>query len=446
MTTAPVVVRFEPRGAARDMMRTTDKVVLLSGAAGTGKSTPALMKLHLACLQVPKLRALVVRKTLVSLTASTLVTYREKVAPEALAAGIVKFHGGSQQEAASFRYSNGSRLVVGGCDKATSFLSTDYDMCFADEAIELSVDDIQIIDTRLRNGRLPYQQFLLATNPDRPTHHLKLRADAGNLLMLYSKHEDNPLLYQDGQWTERGRTYLDRLDTLTGARYQRLRWGRWVSSEGIVYEAWDPSVHVVDRFVPPESWTRWHVIDWGYTNPFVWQEWAEDGDGRLYLIREIYRTRRLVEDHARHVLRLCTEDGTPGGRWTVPKPRAIIADHDAEDRATWERHFGMSCSAAIKGVTEGIQAVQARMKVADDGRPRIFLMRDALVERDEELVEAGKPTCAEQEVDGYVWEPAKPGKAEKETPIKANDHSLDCVRYLCAEVDQGARPRVRILG
>lgn len=437
-----VVVRFEPRGAAREALKRQDRIVTLSGAAGTGKSVPALMKIHLACLSVPRVRCLVVRKTLTSLTASTLVSFREKVAAEAIAAGLVRFYGGSPQEPASYRYSNGSVLVMGGCDKATAFLSTDYDLAFADEAIELTVDDIEIINTRLRNGRLPYQQFLMATNPGPPTHMLKQMERDGRLVMLYSKHEDNPLLWDGAGWTERGRTYLARLDGLTGARYQRLRWGRWVSSEGIVYDGWDPSVHVVDRFEPPADWTRWHVIDFGFTNPFVWQDWAQDSDGRLFLVQEVYRTRRLVEDHARHVLSLCA----PGGTWVVPRPRAIVCDHDAEDRATWERHFGMSTVPAVKGVADGIQAVAARLKPAGDGRPRLFLMRDALVGRDESLVEAGKPTCTAEEMDGYIWEPAAPGKPEKERPLKQNDHGVDCARYLCAEVDLGARPRVRIMG
>lgn len=436
-------MRFEPRGAALAMLKSQADMILVSGAAGTGKSVPAMMKLHLACLQVKRLRCLVVRKTLTSLTASTLVSFREKVAGEALAAGIVRWYGGSASEPAAYRYpATGSVIVVGGLDQPTRLMSTEYDLAFLDEAIEATAEDVDTIHIRLRNGRLPYQQLLMATNPGAPTHPLKLRADAGRCQLLYGRHEDNPLLHDGAGWTERGRTYLARLDGLTGARYQRLRWGRWVSSEGIVYDGWDPSVHVVDRFVPPESWVRWHVIDFGFTNPFVWQEWAQDGDGRLFLVREVYRTRRLVEDHARHVLSLCA----PGGRWVVPRPRAIVCDHDAEDRATWERHFGMSTVAAVKGVADGIQAVAARLKPAGDGRPRLFLMRDALVERDEALVEAGKPTCTAEEVDGYVWEPAAAGKPEKERPLKQNDHGSDCARYLCAMVDQGARPRVRIMG
>src|SRR5690606_19164820 len=133
-----------------------------------------------------------------------------------IAAGLVRWFGGSGSEPAAFRYSNGSVVVVGGLDRATRLLSTEYDLCFIDEAIEVTEEDIDTIVTRLRNGRLSYQQLLMATNPGPPTHHLKARAEAGRTVMLYSKHEDNPRMYQAGEWTEYGREYLARLESLTG--------------------------------------------------------------------------------------------------------------------------------------------------------------------------------------------------------------------------------------
>jgi phage terminase large subunit len=423
------------------MFRRGDREICLSGAAGTGKSVAALMKLHLSCMNTPGVRALIVRKTHASLTASTLVTFRQMVAAEALTAGAVKFFGGSPQEPASFRYVNGSTIVVGGLDRASRLLSTEFDLAFVDEAVEVTPEDLDTIVTRLRHGRLSRQQLLMATNPGPPTHHLKQRADSGRCVMLYSRHEDNPRMFQDGEWTQYGSEYLARLDSLVGVRYQRMRWGKWVAAEGIVYEGWDESVHVVDRFAPPEGWTRWWSVDFGYTAPFVWQDWREDPDGRLHLVREIYQTKRLVEDHARDILRLVA----PGGKWSEPRPRAIICDHDAEDRATLERHLGMSTIAARKSVSDGIQAVQTRLKVAGDGRPRLVVMRDAVARRDPELVEAKKPTCVIDEFPGYVWA-VKPGGDLKEEPLKENDHSMDALRYVVAQLDLGARPRIRTLG
>ncbi|MDX2513850.1 phage terminase large subunit [Streptomyces stelliscabiei] len=438
------VVRFEPRGAVKALMGCKDNEVLLSGAAGTGKSVGALMKMHLACLSVPGVRALIARKTHASLTSSTLVTFRQKVAAEALTAGLVSFYGGSAQEPASFRYSNGSVIVVGGLDRSTRLLSTEYDLVFVDEAIEATPEDLDTLVTRLRNGRLSYQQLIMSTNPGPPTHHLKQRADAGRCTMLYSVHEDNPRLYADGEWTEYGQAYLARLDSLTGARYQRMRWGKWVAAEGLVYEGWDESVHVIDRFKISPEWTRWISIDLGFTNPTCIQWWAEDPDGRLYLHRELYRTRTLMEDHAKRMLELMKY---PSGQWREPQPRAIICDHDAEDRATLEKHLGLSTAAAKKTVSDGIQAVQSRLKVQADGKPRLFIFRDSLAEVDEDLAARALPTRTVEEITGYIWavKPGSGGSELKEEPLKKDDHAMDALRYMVAARDLVGRTRVRWL-
>jgi phage terminase large subunit len=68
------------------------------------------------------------------------------------------------------------------------------------------------------------------------------------------------------------------------------------------------------------------------------------------------------------------------------------------------------------------------------------LLRDALVQRDEELVDAQRPVCTAEEFGGYVWVPGK------EQPVKVDDHGMDCVRYLVAQLDAGGRPRVRWMG
>lgn len=422
-------VRFEARGAVRELFRSTDTEILLSGAAGTGKSVGALMYLHLLCLDNPKVRALIVRKTHASLTSSTLVSFREKVAREAIDAGLLHFFGGSAQEPASYRYRNGSVIVVGGLDRPTKLLSTEFDLVLVDEAIEVTAEDLDTIVSRLRNGVLPLQRLIMCTNPGPPSHHLKLRADSGRCRILYSRHEDNPRLYRNGEWTEYGKAYLARLDSLTGPRHQRLRWGKWVSAEGIIYDEWQDAVHLTDRFDIPADWPRWLSVDMGYTNPTVIQWWAQDPDGRLYLYREIYRTRVLMEDHAKHVRRVMEETGEP---WPV----AVICDHDAEDRATFEKYLGMVTTPARKTVSDGIQAVQARIRPAGDGRPRLFVLRDSVIDRDQDLADAGKPTSTAEEINGYVWA-VKPGRAGglKEQPVKQDDHGMDAMRYMVAAVD-----------
>lgn len=427
--------RFEPRGAVKELMSYRGREVLLSGAAGTGKSVGGLMKVHLACMMKEKVRALIVRKTHASLTSSTLVTFKEKVASEALAKGMMHFHGGSAQEPAAFRYNNGSTILVGGLDKASRLLSTEFDLIFVDEATEVSDEDLDTLITRLRNGVLSYQQLIMATNPGAPTHHLKRRADDGRTLLLYSKHEDNPRFHDGNDWTPDGQEYLSGLDTLKGPRYQRMRWGKWVAAEGQIFEDYDESVHVIDKFKVPDDWPLYITIDFGFVNPFVAQWWREDNDGRLYLTREIYHSKTLVEDHARRILNQMAIHKRE------PKP-TIIADHDSEDRATLIKHLGIFVNKAKKDVSRGLQATQKRFEIQADGKPRIFFFRDAVVFEDKSLREAGKPMSTIEEIPDYIWDNSST-KAPKETPLKMNDHGCDAMRYMVARLDLVSRIRRR---
>lgn len=424
MTATVLEHRYSPRGACRTLWERRDPEVLVSGPAGTGKSRACLEKLHLAALKYPGMRGLIVRKTQTSLGGSALDTWRKFVIAELVDVGGVAYYGGSGEEPAQYRYRNGSRIVIAGLDKASKIMSSEYDMIYVQEAIELTEDDWEALTTRLRNGVMPYQQLLADTNPDTPTHWLKVRCDSGKTVMLESRHEDNPTITPE---------YMAKLDALSGVRYQRLRKGMWVAAEGIIYEEYDPAVHLIDPFEIPDSWTRYWAVDFGYTNPFVCQWWAEDPDGRLYLYRERYCTRHTVDQHAA-LIRTYMED--------EPRPRAVICDHDAEGRATLEKELGISTTAAQKTVTDGIQAVQRRLRPAGDGRPRLYLFRNSVGVRDQELVDAHKPACTAEEIPGYIWS----DKIAKEQPVKENDHGADAMRYMVAERDLGVRVGIRWLG
>ena len=417
---------YRPHGAARDLLLDKRREIMLSGPAGTGKSRACLEKLHLCALKYAGMRGLIVRKSRASLSQTGLVTYEDKVLPE----GSAICQGVQRRMRQSYRYPNGSELIVGGLDDVTKIMSSEYDMIYVQEAIEAEEDDWEKLTTRLRNGVMPYQQIIGDTNPDAPTHWLKSREAGGQTAFYESRHEDNPTLWDavEGAWTAAGRLYIATLDALTGTRYARLRKGQWVSAEGQIYEGWDRKTHLLpaDSVIPP-TWPRVWVFDFGYKNPFVWQDWATDPDGRLYLVREIYRTGRLVEDHARDIAALQLVSN-------APRPTRLICDHDAEDRATLEKHLGMTTTAAKKDVSPGIQAVMQRLKVQPDGKPRLYVLSNALVELDTSLLDAKKPTCTAQEFDGYVWD-TRQGRSRGESPLKEDDHGCDATRYRVADAD-----------
>lgn len=417
---------YAPRGGAKEAFESRAPKVLIHGPAGTGKTCACLEKVHFLALRYPGMRGLFVRKTQESLKSSALVTFREKVAPEFFRAGLVRFYSGSSQESAQYKYRNGSTITIGGMDKAEKIMSSEYDIIYVNEANELKLDDWQKLSTRLRYGRIPFQQLLADCNPDAPTHFLKQGMDAGSIFGIKSLHSDNPFFD-----TPEGKIYYrDNIASQTGVNYERLCLGNWAGAEGLIYPDFDMRYHVIDPFDIPADWRRWWAVDFGVTNPFVCQHWAENHDGELFLYREFYYTKRTPDEHAKQILSYVLDDYD---RWKEPKPTAIITDHDPQGRRTLERFLGIKTKPADKTikVNEGIQAVQKRIR-----DQRIKILRNCLGERDPALVAGGKPTCTAEEFSTYVWD------ENKEAPVKDNDHGMDATRYLVVHKDFGRRARV----
>jgi hypothetical protein len=251
-----------------------------------------------------------------------------------------------------------------------------------------------------RGAVMPYTRIFGDANPGPPNHWI-IQHRRG-LLLLESRHEDNPTLYDDAGGSPAGQKTLAILDALTGVRKERLRFGRWVQAEGVVYEDFDSAVHLIDRFEIPAHWRRFRSVDFGYTNPFSCSWYAMDDDGRLFRYRQIYHTKRLVEDHATG--RAKDEDGkiTSPGIVALSRRRADRGDGLRPRRrgpgdAGALRHPTL---AAFKAITPGIEAVASRLRKAGDGKPRLFFLRTRLVERDEELAAAAQADVYRRRVAG----------------------------------------------
>lgn len=423
------ILRYEPRGAVKDLMTCKAEIILLEGPAGTGKSLGVLQKIHYCSLKYPGSRILCLRKTRVSIRQSLRITWENVVRPHL---NGVRFN----KDDSEYRYPNGSIVAMGGLDKATKLMSSEWDIVFIQEATEVTEQDVENVSTRLRYGNMPYQQLIMDCNPDKEKHFLNRRAAEGAYLRLISRHEDNPTLWDDKtqQWTERGSRYIARLDSLHGVRYLRLRKGKWASAEGMVYEEWNAQQHVIDPHNWFPGWKFYWSVDFGYTHPFVAQLWAVDNGGTLILYREIYRTQTLVEDHARAMLEMESD--------LHVQPLAVVCDHDAEGRATLERYLERETKPAHKAIREGIQAVQARLRPrmedgAAIGRPRLQIMNYP-VETDPNLNDpnTGKsvPTCTIDEIEGYVWSTSDNAKRGEE-PVDRDNHGLDAMRYMVCYID-----------
>lgn len=414
---------YNPRGAAAALQEAIDPELLISGPAGTGKSRACLEKLHAAARRHKRFRGLIVRKTRESLSESALFTYEEHVLG-ALHPMVVD--GPQRRFRQVYRYSNGARVVVGGMDKPSKIMSTEFDMIYVQEATELDEVDWLALSTRLRNHAIAHQQLIADCNPDAPLHWLYLRCQTGHTRLLHSQHEDNPVLWDGEQWTKEGVFYLDILDRLgyidpttgerTGAEYDRLRWGKWVQATGLIYGVWsdgpvDGNVTEAAEYEPDAGPVYWAVDD-GYvgkldaksslytadSHPRVFLLVQQRHDGTLCLFAEHYAVETQPEDQLADVLSL-----------PYPPPEYAAVDKSAATLRGRLHNAGIYTRNGPSDVEESIKEFRRALALDKNGRRR-FLVH---------------PLCRHFRAEMASYRRDANGKI-----VKAFDHGPDAGRYL----------------
>jgi phage terminase large subunit len=419
-------VGYCPRGAAVALWRCQDHECLIAGPAETGKTRACCEKLDALLWRYPGSQAVVIRKTLTSLFTTVLQTYRNVVG----ASTPVSFYGGAKPEWAD--YPNGSRLYFAGLDNVGKALSSERDFIYVNQAEELSLADWETLTTRCtgRAAHAPFAQIFGDCNPGPPQHWIRHRP---SLTFLTSRHADNPTLYDDaGEITDRGRKTMAVLDNLTGVRKARLRDGLWVAAEGTVYaDEWDERRNLVTIAELPPRRRCVASVDWGYTNPGVLLVWLVDGDGRMTLVCEIYRTGKLIGWWAERARAIRDEF----------RPEMFVCDPSRPEHIQEFVNAGLPAVGAFNDIERGLQAVKERLLPAGDGKPRLVIARDCNRDRDESLISAKLPASVVDEFTLYVYPKGQDGRPLKELPVDADNHGMDALRYAVAYVDQLGLPR-----
>lgn len=165
-------------------------------------------------------------------------------------------------------------------------------------------------------------------------------------------------------------------------------------------------------------------VDWGFTNPGVIVTGLVDGDSRIYVVNQVYRTQQTIDWWVAQGKRVKAEFGV----------RTFVCDPSEPGHIEEFKRAGLNAVKANNDVRIGIQAVQQRLRVADDGKPRLMFLADCIESVDGSLREAGRPSRIEEEFETYVWD-IKANRRLGEEPLKENDHGLDALRYLVMHID-----------
>lgn len=363
------------RGGNAEAQRITAPAWVLSGPAETGKTWATLWRLDSEARKWPGSQWALIRKVRVTIAPTVLRTYLriQALYPEGERATP---YGGNNP--VWFDYPNGARVWIGGMDDPGKVLSGERDGIYINQAEELDEDDYETLTTRA-TGRGAVTDTPMVwgdCNPGPGDHWIVRRRDAGALVLLESRHEDNPTLHDGRGWTEQGRRSLAALDALTGVRYQRLRLGRWVGAEGQFFTEWDEARHVRRLEGRPSDWPVWGALDYGFAHPLAFGLFTA-GDGAVYLLDEHVRARWLIPQHAGAILEVCARHGVD------PRRLRIVAGHDAwatrggDDQETiadkFARH-GLRLERATISRVNGAQALLTRLGNAAAGvAPSLFI-------------------------------------------------------------------------
>lgn len=378
--------------------------VLYSGAMGAGKSRIGCEKILWLALEYPGAQFGIVRKTGVSLAATTERTFwrdvipphRDKVRHRHKTERWVEVARAGQEP---------SRIWFMGLDPdpitdvPSRIGSFDGAAIFVDEAVELAAADWIMLIGRLRDPRMPWHQLMAATNPGPPNHWLKRNftpSVPGQREYYHATAADNRFLPADYK-----ASIAALPDTVHGRRLGR---GEWVMAEGAIYHFPPDQIKTPER----TEWKDIHAgIDWGYVHAFACEIIGISGSGSLAILGEVYRKGSLIEDIIPALLRLQEALNISVFHADPSEPEYI---------ATCQR-AGLRVMPAINDVAPGINVVATAMKQG--------LTID--------------PACEGllEELPAYRWAPQRTTGGLKDEPLKENDDACDALRYAVMGITRG---------
>lgn len=238
-------------------------------------------------------------------------------------------------------------------------------------------------------------QLFWNCNPDSPMHFIKQDFIdnpklAGKVKTFSFLMEDNPALDPD---------YVEDLKLLySGVWYKRMIQGLWVQAEGLIYDMFDPAIHVVKTL--PEKFDRYYIAcDYGTQNPCVFLLFGVIGQAS-YLIKEYYydgraSQRQKTDDEYCNDFEAFTQGYKLSGIAVDPSAASFIA-------ALRKRKFLVT--PAKNDVLDGIRTVSTYIALN-----RFYVH------------ESCKHTI--KEFASYSWD-LKASRNGEDKPLKENDHCL----------------------
>lgn len=246
-------------------------------------------------------------------------------------------------------------------------------------------------------------KFWFNCNPDGPYHWFKVnwidRAKEKDLVYLHFTMDDNLSL------SEKIKKRYAAL--YTGVFFQRYILGLWVVAEGIIYDMFSATTHVIEKVTETLTGRAYVSCDYGTQNATVFLMWQQGVSGKWYCTDEYYYSGR--DETAQKTDNAYADDLETfiGSK----KIEAVIVDPSAASFIAELRERGIKVRKARNDVLDGIRFAGMQLNIGKI----IFLKRC-------------KNTI--KEFSSYIWD-SKACERGEDKPIKQHDHAMDAVRYFC---------------
>ncbi len=235
--------------------------------------------------------------------------------------------------------------------------------------------------------------------------------------IFLNRSGDKEVWYEFMEWGDNPFLDKDEVDALQACldepTLQARRYGKFATSEGLVYPEFDEQIHVIEPFDVPKEWQDRISIDPGLNNPLSAHWYCVDFDGNVYVIYEHYQAERDVDFHAEKIKEICEilhwkRDGA--GRIcalidSAAKQRTLSSVKSVAD-LFYERGILVDPNVD-KDLFSGIARVKSYLN-QKNGLPNLYIFKNC--------------TNLIAELKGYYW-------GSGDTPRKTRDHALDEMRY-----------------
>lgn len=298
--------------------------------------------------------------------------------------------------------------IVGANDESSEgkIRGGTFALCYGDEITLWPESFFNMLQGRMS---VHGAQFIGTTNPDGPRHWLKVNyldriQELTGWKVFKFRIEDNEHLAPE---------FVEGIKKqYTGMWYARFIEGKWVAAEGAIYDMFDERRHTAPSD-PTTVVRRIVACDYGTTNPTVFlqigvtrfdtlvveREWRWDSRLKGRQLTDSQYSEKLAEFVA----------GRGIDTLVIDPSAASFALQVSRDRI-------LRVVPADNTVADGIRNVANLLAIDSPNTGAPLLTID--------------PSCKGtiDEMQGYVWDP-KAAERGEDSPLKANDHGPDALRY-----------------